>query len=167
MTDPSWKFKTQGLTHWTEIHKLGMSVCPSLIVLLSDRWYDNEALNCNKVVSPTKNLMLLIQTNIYINWFWTRLITQHSCILNILQLSLPFRCQILPNLWKIKTKMLGYIYLSKCTIDVLCRQPIKPFQVVSTSEFHEYWWNNVVFIFFCSLGFWRASVASNIDCFKK
>ena len=23
-------------------------------------------------------------------------------------------------------------------LDVLCRQPIKPFQVVSTSEFHEY-----------------------------
>ena len=92
-----------------------MSVCLSLIVLLSDRWYDNEALNCNKVVSPTKNVMLLIQTNIYINWFWTRLITQHSCILNILQLFLPFRCQLLPNFWKIKTKMLGYTYLSKCT----------------------------------------------------
>ena len=25
-----------------------------------------------------------------------------------------------------------------CTVDVLCRQPIKQFQFVSTSEFHEY-----------------------------
>ena len=32
-------------------------------------------------------------------------------------------------------------------LDVLCRQPIKLFQVVSTTEFHEYQWNNVVFIF--------------------
>ena len=38
-------------------------------------------------------------------------------------------------------------------LDVLCRQQIKLFQVVSTSEFHEYQWNNVVFIFFCPLGF--------------
>ena len=28
--------------------------------------------------------------------------------------------------------------LKKVTLDVLCRQPIKLFQVVSTSEFHEY-----------------------------
>ena len=43
-----------------------------------------------------------------------------------------------------------------CTVgllDVLCCQPIKLFQVVSTSEYHEYQWNNVVFIFFCPLGF--------------
>ena len=32
-------------------------------------------------------------------------------------------------------------------LDVLCRQQIKLFQVVSTSEFHKYQWNNVVFIF--------------------
>ena len=32
-------------------------------------------------------------------------------------------------------------------IYVLCRQRIKLFQVVSTSEFHEYKWNNIVFIF--------------------
>ena len=52
-------------------------------------------------------------------------------------------------------------------VDVLCLQPIKLFQVVSTSEFHEYWWNNVAFIFFVLSGFWRASEASNNDCFKK
>ena len=34
------------------------------------------------------------------------------------------------------------------TIDVLWCQPIKLIQVVSTSEFHEYWWNDVEFIFF-------------------
>ena len=51
-------------------------------------------------------------------------------------------------------------------IDLLCRQQIKLFQVVSTSEFHEYQWNNVVFIFFVPSGFWWASEASNIDCFK-
>ena len=52
-------------------------------------------------------------------------------------------------------------------VDVLCRQPIKLLQVVSTSEFHEYLWNNVVSNFFVPAGFWRASEASNIDCFKK
>ena len=30
-------------------------------------------------------------------------------------------------------------------LDVLCHQQIKLFQVVSTSEFHEYWWNHIVF----------------------
>ena len=33
-------------------------------------------------------------------------------------------------------------------IDVLWCQPIKLIHVVSTSEFHEYWWNDVDFIFF-------------------
>ena len=32
-------------------------------------------------------------------------------------------------------------------VDVLCRQQIKLFRVVFTSEFNEYQWNNVVFIF--------------------
>ena len=32
-------------------------------------------------------------------------------------------------------------------IDVLWGQPIKLIQVVSTSEFHEYWWNDFGFIF--------------------
>jgi hypothetical protein len=36
-------------------------------------------------------------------------------------------------------------------LDFLWGQPIKLIQDVSTSEFHEYWWNNVVFIFFCPL----------------
>ena len=52
------------------------------------------------------------------------------------------------------------------TLDVLCCQPIKLIQAVSTSEFHEYQCNNVVFIFFVPSGFWRASEAANIDCFK-
>ena len=34
---------------------------------------------------------------------------------------------------------------------VLWCQPIKLIQVVSTSEYHEYWWNDVDFIFFWPL----------------
>ena len=33
-------------------------------------------------------------------------------------------------------------------LDVLWCQPFKLIQVVSTSEFHEYWWNDIDFIFF-------------------
>ena len=51
-------------------------------------------------------------------------------------------------------------------IDVLWCQPIKLIQVVSTSEFHEYWWNDVDFIFFIPSIFCRALEASNIDSFK-
>ena len=43
-----------------------------------------------------------------------------------------------------------FSYLVAYRVDVLCRQQIKLFHVVSTSEFHEYQWNNVVFIFFLS-----------------
>ena len=42
-------------------------------------------------------------------------------------------------------------------IDVLWCQPIKLMQVVSTSEFHEYWWKNVDFIFFVPSIYCRAS----------
>ena len=44
-------------------------------------------------------------------------------------------------------------------VDVLCRQQIKLFQVVSTSEFHEYWWNNLENIFLVPAAFWGASEA--------
>ena len=69
---------------------------------------------------------------------------------------------------RIKNKLVSSLLSASghCLLDVLCCQPIKPFQVVSTSGFHEYWWNNVVFIFFVPSGFCRASEASNIDCFK-
>ena len=46
-------------------------------------------------------------------------------------------------------------------LDVLWCQPIKLIQVVSTLEFHEYWWNDVDFIFFIPSIFCRASEASN------
>ena len=36
---------------------------------------------------------------------------------------------------------------SRAILDVLCCQQIKLFQVVSTSEFHEYWWNDLENIF--------------------
>ena len=38
------------------------------------------------------------------------------------------------------------------TLDVLWGQPIKLIQVVSKSEFHEYWWNNFNFKFLVSAG---------------
>ena len=44
-------------------------------------------------------------------------------------------------------------------LDVLCRQQIKLFQVVSTSEFHEYWWNDLKNIFLVPAAFCRASEA--------
>ena len=45
-------------------------------------------------------------------------------------------------------------------------QSIKLIQVFSTSDFHEYWWNDIVFIFFVPSTLCRASEASNIDSFK-
>ena len=36
-------------------------------------------------------------------------------------------------------------------VDVLWCQPIKLIQVVSTSEFNEYWWNDIAFIFLSPL----------------
>ena len=36
-------------------------------------------------------------------------------------------------------------------VDVFWCQPIKLNQIVSTSEFHEYWWNDIDFIFCCPL----------------
>ena len=46
-----------------------------------------------------------------------------------------------------------------CTVDVLCRQQIKLFQVVSTSEFQDYWWNGLENIFLVPAAFWGASEA--------
>ena len=36
-------------------------------------------------------------------------------------------------------------------LDILWGQPIKLIQVLSTSEFHEYWCNDIDFIYFCPL----------------
>ena len=47
--------------------------------------------------------------------------------------------------------------LSLYRLDVLCCQPIKQFQVVSTSEFHEYQWNDLENIFLVPAAFCRAS----------
>ena len=52
-----------------------------------------------------------------------------------------------------KLKYIIRLVLSGLVVDVLWGQPIKLIQVVSTSEFDEYQLNNVVFIFFCPLGF--------------
>ena len=51
-------------------------------------------------------------------------------------------------------------------LDVLWGQPIKLIQVVSPSEFHEYWWKDFGFIFFVPSTCCRASEASKIDYFK-
>ena len=46
-----------------------------------------------------------------------------------------------------------------CLVDVLCRQQIKLFQVVSTSKFHENRWNDFENIFLVPAAFCRASEA--------
>ena len=60
----------------------------------------------------------------------------------------------------------NHIPLAIYALDILCRQQIKLFQVISTSEFYEYWWNDLDFIFFVPSTCCRASEASKIDYFK-
>ena len=50
-----------------------------------------------------------------------------------------------------KTCIWIFLWNRTYSIDVSWGQPIKLIQVVSTSEFHEYWWNDVVF--FCPFHF--------------
>ena len=47
-------------------------------------------------------------------------------------------------------------------LDILWGQLIKPIQVFSTSEFYEYWWNNIVFTFFCPLHFVQGLRSKNV-----
>ena len=47
-----------------------------------------------------------------------------------------------------KNNWILYSSIHAYMLDVLWCQPIKLIQVVSTSEFHEYWWKDVDFIFF-------------------
>ena len=51
------------------------------------------------------------------------------------------------------------LFLDARILDVLYRQQIKLFQVVSTSKFHEYWWNDLENIFLVPAAFCRASEA--------
>ena len=62
--------------------------------------------------------------------------------------------QSLKTLWTRAKKIdkLPLFYFYKYIIDVLWGQPIRLIQVVSASEFHEYLWNKIVFIF-CPFGF--------------
>ena len=64
---------------------------------------------------------------------------QKNTIIYTLYLSKPNNSKVPPGFNQIKTCY---------TLDVLWCQPIKLIQVVSTSELHEYWWNDVDFIFF-------------------
>ena len=50
-------------------------------------------------------------------------------------------------IWSTKKQAFPMTQLLKYLLDILWGQPIKLIQVVSTSEFHEDWWNAVVFIF--------------------
>ena len=76
---------------------------------------------------------------------------------NITSQHLPFsfskaKIEILNVKWHITLHSIPtYFWLKKCshyTVDVLWCQPIKLIHFVSTSEFHEYWWNDFDFIFF-------------------
>ena len=51
-------------------------------------------------------------------------------------------------------------------VDILWSQRIKLIKVVSTLEFHEYSWIDVVFIFFVSSVFCIAIETSDMDCFR-
>ena len=53
------------------------------------------------------------------------------------------------SIYKIFKKLTLFIYSH--LLDVLWCQPFKLIQVVSTSEFDEYWWNDADSIFFCPL----------------
>ena len=51
--------------------------------------------------------------------------------------------------------------IGRYLVDVPRGQPIKLNQVVSTSELHGYWWNNLIY-FNCSLGFLHGLRSTNI-----
>ena len=59
------------------------------------------------------------------------------------------------SIYKIFKKLTLFIYSH--LLDVLWCQPFKLIQVVSTSEFDEYWWNNADSIFFVPSIYCRAS----------
>ena len=44
-------------------------------------------------------------------------------------------------------------------VDVFWGQPIKLIQAFSTSEYHEFWWNDLENIFLVPVAFWGASEA--------
>ena len=55
---------------------------------------------------------------------------------------------LLNNLISYKGLDMYVLTYSTYILDVLWCQPIKLIHVVSTSEFHAYWWNDIDFIFF-------------------
>ena len=56
-----------------------------------------------------------------------------------------------------------YLHGKDCILDILWgQQPIKPIQVVFTSHFHENYWNDIVFIYFCPLHFVQGLRSKNI-----
>ena len=105
-------------------------------------------------------------------WLW--LITDRSCPTCTLLPKSHLMKYNFPCHWKGSCSTIqmwlgmipGWLPQQVCVLDVLWCQPIKLIQIVSTSEFHEYWWNDVDFIFFIPSIFCRASEASNIDSFK-
>jgi len=102
--------------------------------------------NCNtpkQMMKSTNIFMLYSYLYFYLSVFflWSKVILVCRSTLNVFLGGKKW----LVNLW----------YL----VDVLCRQPIKLFQVVSASEFHEYWWNDLEIIFLVPAAFCRASEA--------
>ena len=59
---------------------------------------------------------------------------------------------------RILQERIGFRYV----IDVLWGQPIKLIQVDSTVGFHDYWWNNIVFLIFCPLHFVQGLRSKNV-----
>ena len=82
---------------------------------------------------------------------WSSRYITLSCYLRCLLMYLSLGCF---SSVKVKGHEANKSILCMYLLDVLCRQQIKLFQVVSTPEFHEYWWNDLENIFFVPTAFW-------------
>ena len=61
----------------------------------------------------------------------------------------PGRFPFIGFIWEVRffINIVWHMVLTIDTLDVLRGQPLKLIQVVSNSEFHEYWWNEIGFFF--------------------
>ena len=115
--------------------------------------------------SKHKKIRLLIKTadsKVLINTYVLLWLQNKFCkvginLWSIQMWSLQFNEQAYENdLFDLKEEVMPAA-ISTYILDVLWCQPIKLIQVVSTSEFHEYWWKDVDFIFFVPSIYCRAS----------
>ena len=89
-----------------------------------------------------------VQTNIALKQLANNNPHHHNQEPYYLQIRHKFHLPIFEKLWNgwyILYIIISWLHMY--IVDVLWGQPIKLIQVVFTSEFHEYWWNNIVFIF--------------------